>query len=145
MTIPAHTYTAYIACDVDSAWDAIVNGDSTVHYYYGTKVESDWSVASRVQYLSPDGSLVADGFIVTIDPPNHLELMFHARWDPELDKEGPIRMVWTVKDNNGLTTVTVASFMDPDTKSYTNWTEGIPFIVSGMKTLLETGSPMTGT
>ena len=144
MTVPAHSYTTFISCDVDSAWDAIVNGNKTVDYYYGTRVESDWQVASRVRYLSPDGNVVADGFIVTIDPPHHLELMFHARWDPELDAEGPVRMVWTVTEANDLTAVTVDSFLDTDTKSFTDWGKGIPFIVSGMKTLLETGKPITG-
>ncbi len=142
MTVPAHSYKAFVACDVTSAWDAIVNGEVTVGYYYGTRVESDWQVASRVQYLSPNDSVVADGFIVTIEPPHHLEMMFHARWDPELDAEGPVRMVWTVEDSNGLTAITVDSYLDTETKSFTDWVRGIPFIVSGMKTLLETGNPM---
>lgn len=145
MTKPAHTYTAFIACDVDSAWNAIVDGDMTLQYYYGTRVESDWSVAAPIRYSSPEGTLVADGFVVGIEPPHRLEMMFHARWDPELDKEGPVRMVWTVDDSNGLTKVTVASFMDTDAKSYTDWVRGMPFIVSGLKTLLETGNPLTGT
>ena len=144
MTIPTHTYRAFIACDVATAWDAIVNGDKTVSYYYGTRVESDWQVASRLRYVSPDDTVIADGFIVTIEPPHHLEVMFHARWDPELDAEGPVRMVWTIEDSNGITAVTVDSFLDTDTKSYTDWVRGIPFIVSGMKTLLETGKPLTG-
>lgn len=144
MTMPTHTYRAFIACDVASSWDAIVNGDKTVSYYYGTRVESDWQVASRIRYLSPDGTVIADGFIVTIEPNHHLELMFHARWDPDLDAEGPVRMVWTVEDSNGITALTVDSFLDTDTKSYTDWVRGIPFIVSGMKTLLETGKPLAG-
>lgn len=142
MTTPSHSYRVFVSCDVESAWDAIVNGDKTSAYYYGTHVQSDWQVASRIQYLSPDGNVVADGFIVTIEPPYHLEMMFHARWDPELDAEGPVRMVWTVQDSNGLTAITVDSHLDTDTKSYTDWVRGIPFIVSGLKTLLETGKPM---
>ncbi len=144
MTTPAHTYTAFIACDVDSAWNAIVDGDQTRQYYYGTRVESDWSVAAPIRYSSADGTLVADGFVVMVEPPHRLEMMFHARWDPELDREGPVRMVWTVEDSGGLTKVTVSSFMDTDGKSYTDWISGIPFIVSGLKTLLETGKPLTG-
>jgi hypothetical protein len=77
-----------------------------------------------------------------IDAPHRLEMMFHARWDPELDREGPVRMVWTVDDSNGLTKVSVASFMETGSKSYTDWVSGMPFIVSGLKTLLETGKPM---
>lgn len=144
MTAPSHSYMAYIRCDTAAAWDAIVNGDKTVGYYYGTRVESDWQVASRVRYLSPEGNVIADGFIVTIDPPHHLELMFHARWDPELDAEGPVRMVWRLEESSGITAVTVESHLDPDTKSYTDFAHGIPFIVSGMKTLLETGQPLSG-
>ncbi|MDJ0954565.1 MAG: SRPBCC domain-containing protein [Acidimicrobiia bacterium] len=144
MTAPTHSYRAFVACDVASAWDALINGDKTVAYYYGTRVESDWQAASRIRYLSPDDSVVADGFIVTIDPPHLLEMMFHARWDPELDAEGPVRMVWRVDDSSGLTAITVDSHLDTDTKSYTDWERGIPFIVSGLKTLLETGRPMTG-
>ena len=143
MTMPTHTYTAYIRCDVATAWDAVVNGDRTVGYYYGTRVESDWTVAATVRYLSPDGSTIADGFVLTIEPPHRLEMMFHARWDPELDKEGPVRMVWTVEDANDLAAVTVESYLDTSTRSYTDWTRGIPFIVSGMKTLLETGKPLS--
>jgi len=51
--------------------------------------------------------------------------------------------VWSVEDSDGLTRVTVASHLDTGTKSYTDWSRGIPFIVSGMKTLLETGRSMT--
>ncbi len=143
MTVPTHTYKTYIKCGVDSAWEALTSGDKTAGYYYGTRVESEWSVASHVRYLAPNGEVVADGFVVSIDPPNRLELMFHPRWDPELDKEGPVRMVWTVEDANGLTAVTVESHLDVATKSFTDWSGGIPFIVSGLKTLLETGEPLT--
>jgi len=144
MTAPTHTYTAFVACDAAEAWDAIVNGDKTVDYYYGTRVESDWDTASRIRYVSAEGNVVADGFIVTIDPPRRLEMMFHARWDPELDAEGPVRMVWSVDDSDGLTRITVDSHLDASTKSYTDWSRGIPFIVSGLKTLLESGRSMTG-
>jgi hypothetical protein len=68
--------------------------------------------------------------------------MFHARWDPELEAEGPVRMEWLIEEANGLTSVTVESHLDPTSKTYTNFSGGIPFIVSGLKTLLETGKPL---
>ena len=142
MTTPSHVYQTYIRCEPASAWDAIVNGDQTVQYYYGTRVESDFTEAAPIRYLSPDGSVVADGVIIAVDEPRRLELMFHARWDQELSEEGPVRMVWLVDEANGLTTLTVESFMYPESKTYGNFSEGIPYIVSGMKTLLETGEPL---
>ena len=142
MTTPSHVYQTYIRCEPASAWDAIVNGDQTVQYYYGTRVESDFTEAAPIRYLSPDGSVVADGVIIAVDEPRRLELMFHARWDQELSEEGPVRMVWLVDEANGLTTLTVESYMDPESKTYGNFSEGIPYIVAGMKTLLETGEPL---
>lgn len=142
MTAPTHVYQTYIKCEPEAAWDAIVNGDKTVQYYYGTRVESDWTEAGAIRYLSPDGSVVADGFVLAIDPPRKLELMFHARWDADLAAEGPVRMVWLISESNGLTTVTVESYLDPESKTYGNFSEGIPYIVSGMKTLLETGKSL---
>ncbi len=144
MTAPTHVYQTYINCQVETAWQAIVDGDHTVQYYYGTRVESDWTEASPIRYLSPDGTVVADGIVLKVDAPNRLELMFHARWDPELEREGPVRMVWLVAETDGLTSVTVESYLDPETKTFENFSGGIPFIVSGMKTLLETGKPLVG-
>ncbi len=144
MTAPTHVYQTFIKCTVAEAWDAIVNGEQTAQYYYGTRVESDWSEAGSIKYLSPDGSVVADGVVLSVEPPHRLELMFHARWDPELEEEGPVRMVWLVEEANGLTSVTVESHVDPASKTYEHFTGGIPFIVAGMKTLLETGEPLGG-
>ena len=142
MTAPSHVYQTYIRCAPEDAWDAIVNGDKTVQYYYGTRVESDFTEAAPIRYLSPDGSVVADGVIIAADEPRRLELMFHARWDQELSDEGPVRMVWTIDESNGLTSVTVESYMDPASKTYGDFSSGIPYIVAGMKTLLETGEPL---
>lgn len=142
MTAPSHVYQTYIKCEPEDAWDAIVNGDMTVQYYYGTRVKSDFTEAAAIRYLSPDGSVVADGVIIAVDRPRRLELMFHARWDQELSDEGPVRMVWIIDESNELTCITVESHMDPDSKTYGSFSEGIPYIVSGMKTLLETGDPL---
>ncbi len=142
VTAPSHVYRTYIRCEPAQAWDAIVNGDQTVQYYYGTRVESDFTEAAPIRYLSPDGSLVADGVIIAVDEPRRLELMFHARWDQELSEEGPVRMVWSIDESNGLTRITVESYMDPGSKTYDDFSGGIPYIVAGMKTLLETGEPL---
>ena len=143
VTLPDHVYPAYIDCTIDDAWDAIVNGDKTVHYYYGTRVESDWSPGSPLTYFSPGGDVVADGEILAIDEPKWLEITFQARWNAQLEAEGPVRMVWVVGEANGLTTLTV-EFYDapPGTRTYDDFVTGLPVIVSGMKTLLETGRPL---
>ena len=143
MSKPTHVYEAYIRCLPQAAWEAIVDGDQTVQYFYGTRVESDWRPGSAVRYLSPAGDVVADGEVLAIDEPKRLEMMFHPRWDPELESEGAVRTVWLIEAADALTRVRVEYYdLDPASRTYGNFVEGIPYIVSGMKTLLETGDPI---
>lgn len=143
MSVPVHVYETYISCEPEAAWAAITDGDQTVQYYYGTRVESTWEADTPVRYLSSDGGVVADGIVLAIDAPQRLELTFHPRWDPDLEAEGPTRMVWLVASENGLTQVRVELYdVAPDSRTYEDFTNGLPFIVAGMKTLLETGEPL---
>lgn len=140
---PVHVYQTYIRCDPSAAWRAITDGDHTVAYFYGTRVESEWSEGSTVRYLAPDGGVVADGTVIAVDAPTRLEMTFHAHWDPQLEAEGPARMVWLVEEQNGLTRLTV-EYYDLAEGGYAlrDFREGLPLIVAGMKTLLETGKPL---
>ncbi len=145
MSEPSHVYQAYIRCHPEEAWNAIVDGDQTRQYYYGTRVESAWGPGQPVRYLSPSGDVVADGEVIAIDPPKRLEMTFHPRWDPELEAEGPVRTVWLVDESQGLTRVTVEYYdLEPGSRTYADFVGGIPFIISGMKTLLETGEGLGG-
>ena len=144
MSKPTHVHEAYIRCSADAAWNAIVDGDQTVQYFYGTRVETDWAAGSPIRYLSPDGGVVADGEILSIDPPKRVEMLFHPRWDPELEAEGPVRTVWLVEEANGMTRVCVEYYdLDPAGKTYAEFVSGAPFIISGLKTWLETGESIT--
>lgn len=143
MTTPDHVYETLIRCHPEHAWAAITDGDQTVQYYYGTRVESDWEVGAPITYYYPDGSVAADGEILAIAPPHRLEMSFHARWDDELEDEGPVRMVWLLDDADGLTRVRVEFHgLVPGSATDEDFRGGIPFIVSGLKTLLETGAPL---
>lgn len=141
MSEPTYVYVAYINCRPDAAWRAITDGDLTVQYFYGTRVESTWERGAEIRYIGADGGVVADGTVIAIEPPHRLEMSFHAHWDPDLEAEGPVREVWLVAEAEGLTKVSVEMWdVALHSNTYTDFTDGFPFIVSGMKTLLETGA-----
>jgi DNA-binding transcriptional ArsR family regulator/uncharacterized protein YndB with AHSA1/START domain len=143
MAHPTHVYQTYIRSTLEAVWAAITDGDQTVQYYYGTRVESDWKAGSVVRYTYPDGGLAADGEVVAIDPPKRLEMTFHPRWDPDLEAEGPAHMVWLLEEEHGMVKLVVEYLdLDPAGKTYAEFAPGISYIVSGLKTLLETGKPM---
>ncbi len=143
MSQPAHVYRSYIRCTPTQAWDALVDGDLTVQYFYGTRVDSTWEPGAEIVYTAGDGSIVADGEVISVEPGRRIEMTFHARWDDELEAEGPVREVWLVEGAAGMTKLTVELYdAAADSKTLTDFVTGFPLIVSGMKTLLETGSPL---
>ncbi|MDH3300396.1 MAG: helix-turn-helix domain-containing protein [Acidimicrobiia bacterium] len=143
MPVPSHRYQTYVRCTPNEAWTAITEGDSTVRYFYGTRVESTWVPGEPLRYLAPDGSVVADGEVIAADAPHRLEMTFHPRWDPALEREGPAHMAWIVDESDGLTRITVEYYdLAADSRQASNFMEGIPLIVAGLKTLLETGQPL---
>lgn len=133
-----HVYSIYINAPPERVWRAITDGDETVQYYFGTRVVSDWAPGSHIRYDYPDGTVAADGDVIAVDPPKRLEMTFHARWDPEMEAEGPVRQVWDLDAEEAATKLTVTTFgLKAGTKTTEEFSGGIVFIVSGLKSLVE--------
>jgi len=141
MSAPDHVYTAFIRATPERLWRAITDGAETERYYYGTRVESDWTVGSKVAYRYPDGRIAADGEVLEIDEPRHLSMSFHARWDPEVEAAGPVRHTWAIEPADGGTCKLTVTTHDLSGARAGEFVEGMAFIVSGLKTLVETGEP----
>lgn len=143
MDEPIHIYRTYIRGRLPEVWEAITNPDLTEQYFYGTRVDSEWTVGSEMTYTYPDGRVASTGEILAIDPQKRLEFTFHARWDPELEAEGPCREVWTLTELEEMVELAIELFdMTVDSRRYEDFTTGIPYIVAGLKSLVETGSPL---
>jgi uncharacterized protein YndB with AHSA1/START domain len=135
-----HVYSIYINAAPERIWRAITDGDETVQYYFGTRVVSDWAPGSHIRYDYPDGTLAADGDVITIDPPHRLEMTFRPRWDPEAEADGAVRQVWQLEaDEQGRATkLTVTTYgLKAGTKMAEEFSDGVVFIVSGLKSLVE--------
>lgn len=144
MDHPSHVYVTYIKAPAETVWNALWDGDQTVLYFYGTRVESSWEPGAPFTYRDEEGNVVADGQVLAIDPPHRLELSFHARWDPDLEAEGPVREVWLVEPAGPMTKLVVELWdVATDSKTFADFTGGLPYILSGLKTLMETGTPLS--
>lgn len=141
MMKPDHIYKSYIRASLEAVWDAITNPDQTVQYFYGTLVESDWEVGSPMNYFYPDGRQASRGEVLSIDPPKRIEFTFHAMWDEELEAEGPVREVWALGEVNGMVELTIELYEAGD-RALHDFTNGFPYIVAGLKSLLETGEAL---
>ena len=115
-----------------------------MQYFYATRVDSTWEPGGHFNYTyDATGDLAAKGEIIAIDPPNRLEVTFHAQWDDELIAEGPVREVWNLKESGSMVELSVELYDAPaGSRTYEDFTNGLPFIISGLKTLVETGNAM---
>jgi uncharacterized protein YndB with AHSA1/START domain/DNA-binding transcriptional ArsR family regulator len=133
-----HVYSIYINAAPERVWQAITDGDETVRYYNGTRVRSDWQPGSHIRYDYPDGTVAADGEVLAVDPPNRLEMTFLARWDPDLEAEGPVRQVWALEAAEAATKLTVTTFgLKAGSEMANEFSNGMVFIVSGLKSHVE--------
>ncbi|HXG25372.1 MAG TPA: SRPBCC domain-containing protein [Candidatus Binatia bacterium] len=131
-----HVYSIYINADAERVWKAITDGDETVKYFYGTRISSAWRPGSHIRYDYPDGTVAADGEVLSIEPPRRLEMTFRALWDRDLAAEGHVRQVWELEFQDGVTKLTVTT-SGMSAKQAEQFTGGIVYIVSGLKSVVE--------
>ena len=139
-----HVYVIEIKTTPERVWRAITDGDDTARYYFHTRVASDWQAGSALSYAYEDGSIAADGSVIEIETGRRIVMDFRPRWDPTAPDADPVRMTWLIEpaEGEGTTRLTVTSALVPGTPMEADFQGGIVHIVSGLKTLLETGSPL---
>jgi len=75
---------------------------------------------------------------------SRLAMTFDARWDDEVAADPPSRITWEIEPaGDGLSKLTVVhDGFAGETNTYGQVGGGMPYILSGLKTLLETGQPL---
>lgn len=142
---PDHVFTTFIRATPEAIWDALTQSEFTLRYYYASTVESDFTPGSRYEYRI-SGGLAIEGEILEADPPHRLAMTFHATWDEHVVEDPPSRLTWELEPaGSGVTKVTVVhgGFND-ENATYGQIGGGMPYILAGLKTLLETGQPLAG-
>ncbi|MGH2455727.1 MAG: ArsR/SmtB family transcription factor [Candidatus Limnocylindria bacterium] len=139
MTAPKHVYEVYIRTTPEALWAALTDPAITQRYYYGSRVTSDWAPGSPVTYLNPDGSTAIEGQVVELDPPHRLVHTFHF---PAHD-ERPSRVTFEITPMGEVCRLClVHDQFEGETETYRGVAMGWNPVLSGLKTLLETGEPL---
>jgi DNA-binding transcriptional ArsR family regulator/uncharacterized protein YndB with AHSA1/START domain len=141
--VPSHVYVVYIRATPERIWDAITQSEFTLEYYYGSTVESDWTPGAEYTY-SIGGEPAINGSVLEADRPSRLSMTFDARWDDEVIGDPPSRVTWEIEPaGEELSKLTVVhDGFESENHTYGQVGGGMPYILSGLKTLLETGEPL---
>jgi uncharacterized protein YndB with AHSA1/START domain len=136
-------FEIYIKTTPERLWEAITSSEMRQKYSFGVGVDSDWQAGSGYKAVHPGaGIAISEGENVEVDPPRRLVQTFTALWSDEVKAEGASRVTWEieqVEDSCRLTVIHDELREGANGELYGGW----PMILSGLKTLLETGELLT--
>jgi uncharacterized protein YndB with AHSA1/START domain len=135
-------FEIYIKTTPERLWEAITDAEMRRRYSFGVGIRSDWTEGSSYTADHPDGGLLCEGENLEVDPPRRLVQTFRALWDEDVRREGTSRVTWDIEpvgDSCRLTVTHDELREGANGQIYGGW----PMILSGLKTLLETGEDLT--
>jgi uncharacterized protein YndB with AHSA1/START domain/DNA-binding transcriptional ArsR family regulator len=136
-------FEIYIRTTPERLWEAITNPEIRAKYHFGAGVTSDWAPGSHFEFgHAASGQLLGEGVNLEVDPPRRLVQSMVALWSEEAKNEGTTRITWEIEpvgDSCRLQVTHDQLREDASSQLYGGW----PMILSGLKTWLETGQPLT--
>lgn len=138
-------YVTYIRSTPEKIWQALTDPEFTKQIWVETWQECDWKVGSSWKLMIPDGRVGDSGEVLEIEPNRRLVLSWRNEFILELRDEGYSRMTWELEPMGEGDTVklTLTHAMDKTgSKLIAGVSSGWPGILSSLKSLLETGTPL---
>jgi uncharacterized protein YndB with AHSA1/START domain len=135
-------FEIYIKTTPERLWEAITDPEQRRKYSFGVANESDWAPGSAYTARHATGIEIAEGENLEVDPPRRLVQSFDALWSDEAKAAGTSRVTWEIEPIEDSCRLTVIHDELPegvDEQIYGGW----PQVLSGLKTLLETGETLT--
>jgi uncharacterized protein YndB with AHSA1/START domain/DNA-binding transcriptional ArsR family regulator len=140
-------YEIYIKTTPERLWQAITDPELRRKYTFGVGVFSDWTpgsayVARATEITVAPNMPICEGENLEVDPPRRLVQSFRALWSEDVKREGTSRVTWEIEpigDSCRLTVVHDRLRDGANSELYGGW----PMVLSGLKTLLETGELLT--
>ena len=135
-------FEVYIKTTPERLWKAITDDETRRKYSFGVGVRSDWTLGASIETYHPSGIAIGEGEILELEPPLRLVHSFTAGWSEDVKSEGTSRVTWEIEpvgDSCRLTLTHDQLRESANSELYGGW----PMILSGLKTLLETGETLT--
>ena len=136
-------FEIYIKTTPERLWEAIIDSEMRAKYTFGVGIRSDWKAGSGYESVHEGAGIrISEGENLEVEPPSRLVQSFNALWSDDVKSEGTSRVTWDIEpvgDSCRLTVTHDELREGANDEIYGGW----PMILSGLKTLLETGELLT--
>jgi len=134
-------FEIYIKTTPERLWEAITSEEMRARYSFGVGTVSEWTPGTEYKAEVPGVIEIASGENLEVDPPRRLVQSFDALWSEEVKQQGTSRVTWEIEPVGTSCRLRVTHDQlgeDANDELYGGW----PMILSGLKTLLETGEDL---
>jgi uncharacterized protein YndB with AHSA1/START domain len=135
-------YEVFIRTTPQKLWQALTDGELTKRYFFGETLHSDWKAGSAWHSTGPQGSRDVEGKVVESDAPRRLVVTWRVLYDPDLSGELS-RVTYLIEKRGDVCKLSATHELSdaPKTAKHVS-KDGWTLVLSGLKTLLETGESM---
>jgi uncharacterized protein YndB with AHSA1/START domain len=141
------TYHVFIRATPQQVWEALTQPEHSAQYLFGALVETTGETGTPFRYHSPDRTtLWGDDTVLDADPPHRLTVSYRGLYNPDLAIEPASRATWQIEpDQDGICLLTVVHDQLEDAPRTAERVAGAGWmrVLSGLKTLLETGTALS--
>ena len=134
-------FEIFIKTTPDRLWEAITDPKQRAKYSFGVEIHSDWTPGSEYKAGVPGVVDIAAGENLEVERPRRLVQTFNALWSDEVKAQGTTRVTWEIEPVGTSCRLRVTHDQlgaEANNELYGGW----PMILSGLKTLLETGEDL---
>ena len=141
---PNTVYVTYIAATPDAVWRALTESEFTRQYFSGHTIEIEPRAGGSFILRMPDGRVNIRGTVVEWSPPRRFSCTWVVEWDENMRRLPPCLVTYDIEQAGGAVRLTMTESHDWDIPEaiLSGGRSGWPAILSGLKSLLETGKPL---
>ena len=136
-------YQVFIKASPEEIWEAITKPEFTERYFHGARISA---TPDGYRSRGPADEVWGDAAVTEFDPPRRLVHGWRSLYDPEMAAEEESRVSWEIEPQDGgyCSLTVVHDQLEGAPKTAESVSGGWMLILSGLKTLLETGKPLVG-
>jgi uncharacterized protein YndB with AHSA1/START domain len=142
---PKIVYVTYIAATPEKVWQALTEAAFSTQYFFGFAVDVEPKTGGRFRLLYPDGRVHARGEVLDWSPPRRLSCTWLIEGMQEFDELPECLVTYDIEPTGEAVrlTMTEAHSWDIPDAILSGGRSGWPAVLSNLKSVLETGKPLT--
>ena len=142
MAATRHVYEIYLRTTLARAWAALTRFDTVKRYYYGYGLRTTLRKGAPLQYVNPEsGEVAIAGEVLAVVPRRRFVHTFQFQHGKS--REPASRVTWELERQGKVVKLTlVHDRLARSPRTARSVRGGWGPILSGLKTLLETGRPL---